>query len=139
MKSCRLIPLLFFITVVFVIAGCTNQKDTSIICKLIPADDIKRVAVGYVHASTVKEWELEQDKLGDWKAWVKALSLEHEAFEEGNSPGDNDGGSVYNFTVNNGESAFSYVMSGENRYIVFNDEWYKVSNPSDPLVGNSTK
>lgn len=50
------------------------------------------------------------------------LSLEHNTFEEGNSPGDCEGGAAYNFSINNGKTTFSYVMSGEVKYIVFNDE-----------------
>lgn len=129
----RFLPILF----IFAIAGCVNQEDTSIVSELIPSDAIEQVDISYAYAAEITEWELEQDKIGDFKSWAMALSLEHKTFEEGNSPGDRDGGGVYNFSINNEKTTFSYVMPGEDRYIVFRDEWYEVSNPSDPPVGNS--
>lgn len=136
MKNSRWIALFLSTMFIFIFAGCTNQDDTSLVSKLIPADTIEQVDISYAYASEVTEWKLEQDKFGDFKSWVMTLSLEHKTFEENNSPGDSDGGAAYNFSINNGKTTFSYVMSGEFKYIIFNDEWYEVSNPSDPPVGN---
>lgn len=137
MKSSRWITLFISIMFIFTLAGCNNQEDTSIVSELIPSDGIKQVDINYVYAAEIAEWKLEQDKIEDFESWVMNLSLEHKTFEEGNSPGDSDGGAVYNFSINNGKTMFSYVMTGEDRYIVFHDEWYEVSNPSDPPVENS--
>lgn len=137
MKNSRWITWFLSILFIFAIAGCANQEDTSIVSELIPSDAIEQVDISYAYAAEITEWKLEQDKIGDFRSWVMALSLEHKIFEEGNSPGDRDGGAVYNFSINNGKTTFSYVMSGEVKYIVFRDEWYEVSDPSDPPVGNS--
>lgn len=137
MKNSRWITLFLSIMFIFFITGCNNQEDTSIVGELISSDAIGQVDISYMYAAEVTEWKLEQDKIEDFKSWVLALSLEHKTFEEGSSPGDSDGGSVYNFNINNGKTTFSYVMTGEVKYIIFRDEWYEVSNPSDPPVGNS--
>lgn len=64
--------------------------------------------------------------------WFSNLSLELKQFNEGNSPGDSDGGEVYMFASENDE--FSYVRNGPNDcYILYNAQWYQVEIPTDPF------
>lgn len=73
------------------------------------------------------------DSLRDW---VSELEYELLEFEEGHSPGDSDGGEVYEFVLTEeGYPGFSYVISGpRDCYLLIEDCWFSVSNPSNPPV-----
>jgi beta-lactamase regulating signal transducer with metallopeptidase domain len=72
-------------------------------------------------------------RIGDW---VGDLSVEREYFAYGQTPGDSEGGEVYDFTADDGSGfagLFFYGNYGSGKcYIVCDDVWYKVKNPSDP-------
>lgn len=64
--------------------------------------------------------------------WLSNLMLELKQFDEGNSPGDGNGGEVYMFTLDSDE--FSYIINGSNDcYILYKTDWYQVENPTDPF------
>jgi hypothetical protein len=69
-------------------------------------------------------------------AWVGGLSISKKQFTTGGTPGDSDGGEVYDFSADDGTglaNLFSYVKNGPGEsYIIHNGEWYGVRNPSDP-------
>ncbi len=71
--------------------------------------------------------------------WYSGLSLEHVAFDEGKSPGDEDGGESFLFKSGDGSfPEFSYIISGpERHYVTKGGEWYRVKDPSRPPVGDT--
>ena len=71
--------------------------------------------------------------------WYNGLSLEHVAFDEGKSPGDEEGGEAFWFESDDGSfPEFSYIISGPDRHYVTKDsEWYRVKAPSRPPVGDT--
>lgn len=71
------------------------------------------------------------DKL---RTWASELKYELIEFESGQTPGDNDGGETYHFVFNDGGfTDFSYVINGaDGCYLLIDNDWYSVSNPSNP-------
>lgn len=124
------IAILFFVTILTVaLAGC-NSTDI----KLLP-ENIAQVDVTYsVYSNTTEKRTLDSAGISDWTAWVEELSLKHETFDDGETPGAvYAGGESYLFDINNGELTFSYIDFGTKAYIYYGDEWYKVSKPKSPF------
>ena len=59
-------------------------------------------------------------------------------YEEGESPGDSDGGEFYSFTfAEEDNSEFSYVIFGsEDCYLLIEGRWYLVKNPLEPPISD---
>lgn len=55
-------------------------------------------------------------------------------FNEGESPADGEGQSVYSLDFSDGME-FAYYDCGTEHYIRMNDVWYRVKNPELPPVG----
>ncbi len=98
--------------------------------------DVSSVGVQHILSGQKEEWTItEKQQIDNLYEWFVNLSLTKTQFAEGKSPGDSDGGEVYNFTLHNDNStSFVYGKYGpDEQYIIYYDEWYKVNNPSDPF------
>ena len=91
------------------------------------------VTAVYWHAAEETSWDLRPEEIAAVREWAEALELERRTFAQGASPGDADGGTVYDFQINGGEASFSYVLSNGG-YIVLDGAWYEAADPSDPPV-----
>ena len=116
---------------VVLLSGCGQGKGKPIIS--FP-DDVKTACVTYYSCSPDTSRELSQEEIITIKDWAAALDLEHKTFDKEETPNKvYTGGETFAFNVNDGELNFSYA-SIDNDYIVMNDEWYLVLNPSFPPI-----
>lgn len=101
---------------------------------IIMPDEITEVEVsGYYNGSVIKPGEFVIQDLEAFKTWFAELSFEHREFAEGKTPGETlAGGNSYQFDVNNGALVFTYADFGIGAYIVYDNEWYEITNPSEP-------
>lgn len=131
----RRIAILFLVTILTVaFAGCDSTD-----IKLLP-ESIAQVDVTYsIYSNTTEKRTLDSAGISDWTAWVEGLSLKHETFDDGKTPGAvYAGGESYLFDINNGELTFSYIDFGTEAYIYYEGEWYKVSKPKSPFSAPGT-
>ena len=104
------------------------------ITSILMEDEITQVEVsGYYNGGVIKPEDFVIKDFAEFKAWYSQLSLEHREFAEGKTPGETlAGGNAYQFSINNGIICFTYADQGIAAYIVFEDEWYEVMNPTEP-------
>ncbi len=142
----RYISLLILSVSILAFTGCGTTAPTpgskeapKPIAAVIP-DDITVVNTIHIVGGQSTEFTVEGSNLNNLRTWAGDLQYKHKTFTKGNSPGDKDGGEVYNFELTEGDyPGFSYVINGEEDcYLLINSEWYSVSNPSDPPVDNNT-
>jgi len=100
----------------------------------VNAVDVLHILSGQPTEQTITDTQ----EVDDLSNWFISLSLTKKQFEDGNSPGDGDGGEVYIFTLLNGNNlTFVYGKYGpDDCYIFYFDEWYQVNNPSDPIIAD---
>ena len=115
-----------------------NKKEKAVACQVSPVlfpEGPQSVKMAY-SAGTVVEMErdLTGEEITDVRDWASGLDLELQKYEAGEAPNEvYAGGEAYEFTVNDGEAAFSYLWI-ENYYIYKAGEWYLVKNPTLPPV-----
>lgn len=109
------------------VAGHIDQNVTKI-------DITHRVGV------EIAEWSVEGKEIEALREWLDKLAYTLVEVEEGKTPGDNNGGEVYNFDLIGGVwPNFSYVINGKDDcYILFEGNWFVVTNPSNPPVVEPT-
>lgn len=97
-------------------------------------DEITEVEVsGYYNGGVIKPGEFIIQDFEAFKTWFAEFSFEHREFAEGKTPGETlAGGNSYQFDVNNEELVFTYADFGTGAYIVYDNEWYEITNPSEP-------
>ena len=80
----------------------------------------------------MKRLMAEGEEVEALRDWASKLEYELFEFEEGQSPGDSDGGEVYDFVLTEGGyPGFSYVINGtEDCYLLIEGYWFSVKNPS---------
>lgn len=116
---------------VLLLLGCNHVDGNDIV--LFPTD-VSTVEVTYYVYSSDTSRELNEDEITAVKEWVTTLQLQNIDFDNGETPSEvYAGGESYKFNVNNGEISFRYSSIDED-YIVINDEWYLVLNPSFPPI-----
>jgi hypothetical protein len=117
----------------FLLTACGNSTSSATFA--IP-DDVTEANVIHVLSGQVSEGSIRGNDLLLLKEWVSGLECEQKDYEQGNTPGDTEGGEAYSFTFNGKPDLdFSYVINGENDcYLLFGSTWYSVSNPSVPPV-----
>lgn len=124
--------LLFAAIILLSISACANQSNTFSI-EMFP-NNIEQVTVSHYLSGEETEWTIKGDELEEWESWLESLSVRQMNFEEGNTPGDVDGGEVYSFVINNDKSSVSYIINGrDDCYLLFESKWYAVSNPTNPF------
>lgn len=103
-------------------------------------DEITEVEVsGYYNGSVINPEEFVIQDYKAFKTWFAELSFEHREFAEGKTPGETLAGwNSYQFDVNKGAMVFTYADCGVAAYIVYENEWYEITNPSEPPFGIET-
>ncbi len=124
--------LLLTLSFLLVLAACgpSDSNAASIM------DSVTEVEITHILSGTESQWTVDGDKLETLKNWISGLHYSMVQFEDGNSPGDADGGEVYSFSMTDiDHPGFSYVINGLDRcYLLMDGNWYSVSNPSNPPV-----
>jgi len=115
----------------------SNNNGEVVICGLkyiMLPDEITEIEVGgYYNGSVIKAGDFIVQDFKGFKDWFAQLSLEHKEFADGKSPAETyAGGDSYEFSINNGALYFTYVDHGIGAYVVYENEWYEVLNPSEP-------
>ena len=124
--------LIFAVVILALLSACANQSNDFSI-EALP-NNIEQVTVSHYLSGEETEWTIKGDDLTKWKSWLEGLSARQKNFKEGNTPGDSNGGEVYSFSINDGEVSVSYVINGsDDCYLLFESEWYAVSNPTNPF------
>ncbi|MNW58308.1 hypothetical protein D3C74_361640 [compost metagenome] len=128
----KLLLLIFTAVKLTSLSACANQSNDFSI-ETLP-NNIEQVTVNHYLSGEETEWTIKDNDLAKWKSWLEGLSAHQKNFEEGNTPGDSDGGEVYSFSINDGEVSVSYIINGsDDCYVLFESEWYAVSNPTNPF------
>lgn len=106
-----------------------------LICAYIN-DSVTKVDITHHIRGTSTQWTAVGQDVNHLREWACALKYERFNFEAGQSPGDVDGGEVYDFILTEGDDpGFTYVINGLDKcYLLIEGDWYSVSNPSDPPV-----
>lgn len=94
------------------------------------------VHVSHALMGQLTEFDVGGGAVDALREWCNGLSLEHVTFDEGKSPGDEEGGESFWFESGDGSfPEFSYIISGPERHYVTKDgEWYRVKDPSRPPI-----
>lgn len=117
--------VLFCLLVIVFAVGC-GTSDT------LPEIDLSAPLDAYhIQGTLVTEWQPSEEDAAVIQQWYTSLEVKHKIFKKDESPADVEGGEVYNFS--NEKNEFSYVVGADN-YILVNNEWYLVKNPSLPSV-----
>ncbi len=108
---------------VFSLAGCNQVSDY-----------ITKVDITHRINGKLTQWTAEGQDVDSLKEWASELEYKRVELEEGQSPCD--GGEIYDFTLTEGDyPVFSYVINEpDDCYLLIDEDWYSVSNPSDPPV-----
>lgn len=117
--------------------GCQNPSEE--LPALLPTDGpVERLYITHFRSGGSHSWVLEGDACQEFTAWIAQLEFQPVAFEEGASPGDSEGGEVYDIALEQGgASCFSYVIAGDAVYLLVDGDWYAVQNPSPPPAGDA--
>ena len=115
----------------------SNNNGEVVICGLkyiLLPDEITEIEVGgYFNGSVIKSGDFVIQDFSSFKDWFAQLSLEQKEFADGKSPAKiYAGGDSYEFDINNGVLYFTYVDYGNGAYVVYENKWYEVLNPSEP-------
>lgn len=124
----KLIALTLALVCVLSLFGCQADKPTTVSIK----DNTTTVTVTHFHAAKEDKWNVEGEELNTIREWVDSLT-----YAEVEQPDVADGAQEYRFKATDNE--FSYIINGENEhYLVVEDKWLAVSNPSHPPVVQPT-
>lgn len=115
--------------------GTENEAEVEDVAKSgleIPTE-VSFVTVTHGEGGTEERFALGGEELESLKEWANNLTLgEAVTFEEGAYPGDNlEAGEYFFFDFGEAYPAFFYRDFGD-CYIVMEDVWYPVLNPTDP-------
>lgn len=136
MKKFRFVFLVLAILLCVTVTACSintapDESMSSIVDELIP-DNITNVELSIAQYGVVESQMLTQTEIEELSAWVSQLSLTHRSFQEGETPGDGEGGRAYCFSFNDDAMSFSWIDIGKEQYILYEDEWYEINNTSEP-------
>lgn len=137
MKKQQLLILTMSFLLAFAACGTSGSNaDSDNLISASIADSVTEVGITHIISGTESQWTVDSNELETLKNWILGLNYSMVQFEEGNSPGDEDGGEVYGFDMTDVDYlSFSYVINGSDRcYLLMDGNWYSVSNPSNPPV-----
>ena len=102
--------------------------------------NVTKIDITHCVGVEITEWSVEGKEIEALREWLDKLAYTLVEVEEGKTPGDNNGGEVYNFDLIGGVwPNFSYVINGKDDcYILFEGNWFVVTNPSNPPVVEPT-
>ena len=134
MKKYRLILSMLAVLLCITVTGCSSKdKGISPILGDVLPEKITSIEVsGFYNGSDLEPWQLTQEEIEELNAWLSELSLEHRTYAEGKAPNEVwNGGSSYQFNVNDGELSFAWVYI-DKAYFWYDGEWYEIINKSVP-------
>ncbi len=136
MKKINLIMLLLTVLLCGMVTGC-SKEEALVLDDVIP-DNITSVEIsGFYGGSELKLRELTQEEIEELNTWVSELSLEHRTYAKGEAPNEAwSGGTSYRFNINDGKMSFSWINI-DKTYILYDNEWYEITNTSNPPLGLS--
>lgn len=120
--------------------GCNNEESVGPgrpIAAYI-GDYVTAVDITHHIAGKTTQWVATGAEIESLRVWLSELKYELVEFEDGQSPGDNDGGETFDFSLTEGDyPGFSYIINGtDDCYLLIESYWYSVANPSIPPVTN---
>lgn len=114
-----------------------NNRDRAIICGieiLLFPPNTETVNITYSAGTAESSRKLNPTEINSVMDWAAGLDLRYEDYAEGEAPNEvYAGGESCSFEINGGEASFSYVWI-DDCYIVLENKWYAVENPSWPPV-----
>jgi predicted small lipoprotein YifL len=97
---------------------------------------VTKVDVTHILSGQLQEWTVDGEQLDALREWANGLEYEHRTYADGQSPGDTNGGEIYDFVLTEGDyPGFTYVINGpDDCHLVIEGEWFVVNNPSTPPI-----
>ncbi len=135
----KLFALAMALVLAFSMVGCNNDAQNSVgpgrpISTYI-GNDVTKIKVTHYVSGEENSWIAEGEEINGLKEWANNLKYDIVEFEESQTPGESEGGEVYDFTLTEGNyPGFSYIINGDNCYLLIEEYWYAVSNPSNPPI-----
>ena len=132
----RLMAFVLSLSFVLALAGCNRKSVPDRPITAYIRDSVTTVDIKHHISGKSAQWSAEGEEVEALRDWASKLEYELFEFEEGQSPGDSDGGEVYDFVLTeDGYPGFSYVINGtEDCYLLIEGYWFSVKNPSEPPV-----
>ena len=134
MKKYRLILSMLAVLLCVTVTGCSSKdKGISPILGDVLPEKITSIEVsGFYNGGDLEPWQLTQEEIEELNAWLSELSLKHRTYDEGKAPNEVwNGGSSYQFNVNDGELSFAWVYI-DKAYFWYDGERYEIINKSVP-------
>lgn len=132
----RLQVLVLSLLFMSALAGCNQKTDPGGSAAVYIGESVTTVDITHYIGGKSAQWVAEGQEVDALRNWVSKLEYEILEFEEGQSPGDSNGGEVYIFVLTEGSCpGFSYVINGsDDCYLLVERDWFSVRNPSNPPV-----
>lgn len=109
----RYLQLVLLLAPLVCLLGCQSAQEA--LPDLLPKDGpVERLYLTHTLAGESHSQVLEGDACRELVAWIAQLDFQPVAFAQGASPGDAEGGEVYDIALEQGgASCFSYVITGD--------------------------
>ena len=132
----KIVAFVLSLSFVLALAGCHQKSGPGRPITAYIGDSVTTVDITHHINGKSVQWAAEGEEVAALRDWASKLEYELFEFEEGQSPGDSDGGEVYDFVLTEGGyPGFSYVINGtEDCYLLIEGYWFSVKNPSNPPV-----
>ena len=103
-------------------------------------DGMVKMTISHYLGGEITTRDLAGEDLDAFLEWVSGLRCERLPVEEHDTPGDCEGGEVFDFIpANRDGTGVSYIINGtDSCYLLIDNNWYVVDNPTHPPVGFST-
>ena len=104
-------------------------------------EDVTKINITYCIGSSTTSWSVEGVDIDLLRDWYNNLDYQYRYFRAGQTPGNSDGGIIYEFVlIGEEQTSFCYVICGEKAcYLLSGGNWFPVSNPTDPPISVPTK
>ncbi len=131
----KIISLIIVAIMLVSLIGCAEQSGDDKSGRPISAyigEDVTKIEITHIIGGVETKWTAEGEQVNSIREWANGLRYEILEVEQGNTPGDRNGGEIYRFVLTEGDyPGFSYVISG-GYYLMIEGHWYTVTNPSNP-------
>lgn len=134
MKKYSQILSILVVLLCVMVTGCSSKDNgiSPILGDALPEKITSIEVSGFYNGGDLEPWELTQEEIEELNAWLSELSLEHRTYDEGKAPNEVwNGGSSYEFDVNDGELSFTWIYI-DKAYFRYDGEWYEIINKSVP-------
>ncbi len=124
---------------VFTLSGCSRTPVPAEAVKQLEdcfPDDMVNMTITHYLSGEMTAEDREGDDLDAILEWASGLQYAYFPVEENAAPGDCEGGEVYTFAPATGDGTeVSYIIHGTDTcYLLIDNAWYTVTNPSDPPI-----